>query len=262
MSVTPPVLEATGISKHFGNVTALRDASLRLEAGKVTALVGDNGAGKSTLVKVISGVLQPDSGNLLVNGQKVELKDPRAARSLGVHTLFQDLALVADLSTVENMFLGTELHVRFGSVRLPWLDRKGMRREAERALENLHVTTLVDVRGRVEGLSGGQRQSVAIARAVRSQASLVILDEPTAALGVAQAAEVLRLVERLRSVGTSVLLISHNMAEVFSVADVIAVLRLGEVIAQFDTAKTTHEEVVAAIVGAMPTLLDSEESPV
>jgi ABC-type sugar transport system ATPase subunit len=237
------------VSKSFGSVVALRGASLSLRPGQVTALVGDNGAGKSTLVKVMAGVLQPDSGQLVVGGSAVQLRDPQAAARHGIHTVFQDLALVDSMSTADNMFLGSEVRTTVAGIRLPWLNRKAMRRETRRALSDLGITTLSDVNTRIESLSGGQRQSVAIARAVREQAAVVMLDEPTAALGVTQAAHVLDLMARLRTAGTAVLVISHNLREVFAVTDNVVVLRLGRVVAEFRTGDTTEEEVVSAIVG-------------
>jgi D-xylose transport system ATP-binding protein len=250
-----------GINKRFGAVEALRGASLALAAGEVTALVGDNGAGKSTLVKIMSGVLAPDDGTLLFRGQPLALRDPHAARNQGIHTVFQDLALVDTLSTVENMFLGDELKLRVFGVRTPWLDRARMRRETMRALGDLGITTLRDPLTRIESLSGGQRQSVAIARAVRERAPLVMLDEPTAALGVTQAAQVLKLMDRLRDAGTAVLVISHNLREVFAVADRVIVLRLGRVVAEFLIRETSEEEVVSAIVGARFSGKTPEEEP-
>jgi ABC-type sugar transport system ATPase subunit len=243
------VFQVSDIHKSFGHVVALQGASLALRAGEVTALVGDNGAGKSTLVKVMSGVLQPDAGDLAVAGRPVHLRDPKDARAQGIHTVFQDLALVDALSTAENMFLGTEVRTRIGGVSLPWLNRREMRRASRAALNELGITTLKDVNTPIEALSGGQRQSVAIARAVRERAYVVMLDEPTAALGVTQAEQVLALMGRLRAAGTAVLVISHNLREVFAVTDNIVVLRLGRVVAEFRTSETTEEEVVSAIVG-------------
>jgi D-xylose transport system ATP-binding protein len=244
------VLQVEEAYKYFGSITALSGASVVLRSGQVTALVGDNGAGKSTLVKIISGVLQPDGGVIAVDGRTVALRDPRVARQYGIHTVFQDLGLVGSLSIVENLFLGTELHVHGFGVRTPWLDRQGMAREARRALNELGITTVSSVHSRIETLSGGQRQSVAIARAVREKARLVILDEPTAALGVQQAAHVLSLIGRLKRAGTSVLVVSHNLREVFAVSDRVVVMRLGSIVDEFVTAMTTEEEIVAAIVGA------------
>jgi ABC-type sugar transport system ATPase subunit len=246
----PAALEVEGVSKSFGSIAALEGVSLQVAAGRVTALVGDNGAGKSTLVKIMSGVLAPSTGSLRVDGRPIELRDPRAARQQGIHTVFQDLGLVGSLSIVENMFLCTEIRVRAMGIRTPFLDREAMRTAARTALDNLGVTTVKDIDAPVESLSGGQRQSVAIARAVREHARVVILDEPTAALGVAQAAQVLKLMERLRGSGTAVLVVSHNLREVFAISDVVVVLRLGKVAQVFETSQTDEEEVVGAIVGA------------
>ena len=243
-------LEVTNVSKSFGSITALEDVNLRLEAGRVTALVGDNGAGKSTLVKVISGIHAPTTGRLRVGGKDVEIRDPRSAKALGIHTVFQDLGLVGSLSIVENLFLCSEIRISAFGIRTPLLNREAMRVESRKALDNLGITTVKDIDAPVESLSGGQRQSVAIARAVREQARVVILDEPTAALGVAQSAQVLKLIERLRAAGTAVLVVSHNLREVFAVSDAVAVLRLGRVSHVFETTETDEEEVVAAIVGA------------
>jgi D-xylose transport system ATP-binding protein len=246
----PVALQVEGVSKSFGSIAALEGVSIELTAGRVTALVGDNGAGKSTLVKIMSGVLTPDTGSVRVNGLPVDLRDPRSARRHGIHTVFQDLGLVGSLSIVENMFLCTEIKVRAMGVRTPFLDREAMRSAARHALDNLGITTVQDIDAPVESLSGGQRQSVAIARAVREAARVVILDEPTAALGVAQAAQVLRLMERLRASGTAVLVVSHNLREVFAISDVVIVLRLGRVAQVLETSRTDEEEVVGAIVGA------------
>jgi D-xylose transport system ATP-binding protein len=246
----PIALEVDGVSKSFGSIAALEGVSLKLAAGRVTALVGDNGAGKSTLVKIMSGVITPNTGSVRVDGRAVDLRDPRSARQHGIHTVFQDLGLVGSLSIVENMFLCTEIRVRAMGLRTPFLDREAMRGAARTALDNLGITTVKDIDAPVESLSGGQRQSVAIARAVREQARVVILDEPTAALGVAQAAQVLLLMERLRASGTAVLVVSHNLREVFAISDVVIVLRLGRVAQVFETKETDEEEVVGAIVGA------------
>jgi ABC-type sugar transport system ATPase subunit len=245
----PVALEVRAAHKSFGHVTALQGASLTLRRGEVTALVGDNGAGKSTLVKVISGVIQPDSGSIHVAGEQITMRDPQAGRAKGIHTVFQDLALVNPLSTTENMFLGDEIRTKLGPITLPWLNRRAMRRETRRALGDLRVTTLKDVDVPIEMLSGGQRQSVAIARAVRERAAVVLLDEPTAALGVSQAEQVLELIGRLREQGTAVMVISHNLREVFAVSDRIVVMRLGRVAANFTANQTNEEEVVSAIVG-------------
>jgi ABC-type sugar transport system ATPase subunit len=243
-------LEVDNVSKSYGSINALEGASLTITSGKVTALVGDNGAGKSTLVKIMSGVLAPTSGQLRVDGKPVELREARAAREQGIHTVFQDLGLVGSLSIVENMFLCTEMKRNMFGIRTPLLDRDAMRIAARKALDDLGVTTVKDIDAPVESLSGGQRQTVAIARAVREHARVVILDEPTAALGVAQSAQVLKLMERLRASGTAVLVVSHNLREVFAVSDFVIVLRLGKVAQVFETSKTSEEEVVGAIMGA------------
>jgi D-xylose transport system ATP-binding protein len=241
--------EVANVSKSFGSINALEGASLKIAAGRVTALVGDNGAGKSTLVKIMSGVLTPTAGALRIDGQAVEFREPRAARRLGIHTVFQDLGLIGPLSIVENMFLCSELRHRVLGLPTPFLDRGAMRIAARGALDNLGVTTVRDIDAPVESLSGGQRQTVAIARAVREKARMVILDEPTAALGVAQSAQVLKLMERLRASGTAVLVVSHNLREVFAVSDVVVVMRLGRISQIFETSQTTEEEVVGAIMG-------------
>lgn len=242
-------LEVDNVSKSFGSINALEGVSLRIAAGRVTALVGDNGAGKSTLVKILSGILTPTGGALRVDGQAVELREARAARAYGIHTVFQDLGLVGPLTIAENMFLCTEKRVRVLGLPTPFLDREGMRLAARRALDNLGVSTVRDIDATVESLSGGQRQTVAIARAVRERARIVILDEPTAALGVAQSAQVLKLMGRLRDAGTAVLVVSHNLREVFAVSDIVVVLRLGRVAQVFETSRTNEEEVIGAIMG-------------
>lgn len=247
-----PTLSLKAITKHYGTVHALQGASLELFAGEITALVGDNGAGKSTLVKIISGIVQPTNGALEVNGKPVILLNPQVARSAGIHTVFQDLALVDSLTTSENMFLGSEIRLKLFNWSLPILDRKKMKIETMKALSILGITTLKDPSMRIESLSGGQRQSVAIARAVRDSAPIIVLDEPTAALGVSQSEQVLQLMNRLRENGTAVLVISHNLREVFSISDRVVVMRLGKIVASFLTKDVTEEVVVSAIVGSFP----------
>ncbi|HET9500912.1 MAG TPA: ATP-binding cassette domain-containing protein [Marmoricola sp.] len=237
------VLSLAGVHKRFGAVQALTDVHLDVRAGEVVALVGDNGAGKSTLVKVISGVYQPDSGVIEVAGARATIAGPSAAQSLGIATVFQDLALCDNLDVVANLFLGQE-HLRAGLI-----DEVDMEQEAWRLLRSLSAK-IPSVRIPIASLSGGQRQTVAIARSLVGKPRIVMLDEPTAALGVAQTAEVLNLVERLREQGLGVLLISHNMADVQAVADRIVVLRLGRNAAEFRTEEATAEELVAAITGA------------
>jgi len=227
--VTPtdgePLLQLRRVSKSFGAVHALQDVSLDIDAGQVTALAGDNGAGKSVLIKCIAGIHTPDTGEILWKGGRVHIRTPRDAAALGIETVHQDLALCDNLDIVQNMFLGRE--------RLRWgftLDEEAMEKSAAKTLHSLAVTTVRSVRQPVKSLSGGQRQSVAIAKAVLWNSELVIMDEPTAALGVAQTAMVLSLVRTLADRGLAVLLVSHNMNDVFQVADRIAVLRLGRLV--------------------------------
>jgi ABC-type sugar transport system ATPase subunit len=219
-----PLLELRGVSKHFGAVQALSGVDLTIPAGQVTALVGDNGAGKSVTIKAIAGIHTPDSGQILFNGRPVHIHTPRDASALGIETVHQDLALCDNLDIVQNMFLGRE------RVRGILLQENEMEKAANETLSSLAVTTVRSVRQPVASLSGGQRQSVAIAKAVLWNSKLVIMDEPTAALGVAQTAMVLNLVKRLAGRGLAVLLVSHNMHDVLQVADRIAVLRLGHLI--------------------------------
>jgi D-xylose transport system ATP-binding protein len=242
-----PILEARGISKSFGAVQALFDVDFEVYGGEVVALVGDNGAGKSTLIKCISGAHLPDTGTIRLDGVEVKIHTPSDATHLGIETVYQDLALCDNLDVVANMFLGRE------AAPVPLLgpiEELSMEKGSLEVLESLHVTTIPSVRQRVETLSGGQRQSVAISRAVMWKAKVVILDEPTAALGVAQTEQVLALIRRLREQGLGVVVITHNLHEVFEVADRIVVLRLGRRVATFDHAATTPEDVVATITGA------------
>jgi D-xylose transport system ATP-binding protein len=215
------LISLQGVSKTFGAVRAVNNVSLEIKTGRVTALVGDNGAGKSSLVKTISGLWEPDSGKILWRGKPVQLRSPKDAEALGITTIYQDLALCDNLDIVQNMFLGHE------KMRHWTLDETSMEIAARETLKELSVTTVRSIRQPVASLSGGQRQSVAVAKAVMSQASLVIMDEPTAALGVAQTRMVLDLIKRLAGRGTTVLMISHNLVDVFEVADDIAVLYLG-----------------------------------
>lgn len=234
------ILSLRNVSKQFGAVTALEDIELDVHAGEVVALVGDNGAGKSTLVKVLAGVHQPTAGSIRFMGQDVTLDNPGTALDLGIATVFQDLALCENLDVVSNLFLGHELK--------PWaLDEVQMEVRAWTLLQEL-AARIPSVREPVASLSGGQRQTVAIARSLLLDPEIIMLDEPTAALGVAQTAEVLNLIERVRDRGHGVILISHNMADVRAVADRIVVLRLGKNNGVF-TADTPHEELVSAITG-------------
>jgi D-xylose transport system ATP-binding protein len=241
-----PLLELRGISKSFGAVQALTDVDFDVYPGEVVALVGDNGAGKSTLIKCVSGALTADKGTILVEGQEVKIHTPSDATRLGIETVYQDLALCDNLDVVANMFLGRENADPAG---LGPLQELKMEKRSLQVLDSLRVTTIPSVRQWVASLSGGQRQSVAISRAVMWSAKLVILDEPTAALGVAQTAQVHSLIKRLREQGLGVVVITHNIREVFELADRIIVLRLGRRVATFEQQKTTPEEVVAAIMG-------------
>ncbi len=219
-----PLLSLRGLSKAFGPVRALTNVDLDVPAGLVTALTGDNGAGKSTLIKTISGLWEPDEGEILWEGRHVHLGSPRGAEALGITTIYQDLALCDNLDIVQNMFLGHE------RLRRGLLDEGSMEKTARETLEDLHVTTVRSVRQAVGSLSGGQRQSVAVAKAVMSRSKLIIMDEPTAALGVAQTTMVLELITRLAHQGIGVIVISHNLNDVFEVADRIAVLYLGRMV--------------------------------
>ena len=235
-------LELRGVGKSFGPVVALSGVDFSAEAGDVTALVGDNGAGKSTLVKCIGGIHRIDTGEILVDGTPQQLHEPRDAARLGIEIVHQDLALADNLDVVGNMFLGRE-HL----TRLHTLDENSMETLARQALDSLSVTTIRSARQLVASLSGGQRQTVAIAKAVLWQSKIVILDEPTAALGVAQTAQVLDLVRRLAEQGVAVILVSHNMNDVLRVADSIAVLFLGRTAAQVRRAEVTQTQVVELI---------------
>jgi D-xylose transport system ATP-binding protein len=253
VAVGDPVLALRGITKRFGAVRALSDVDLDVSPGEVVALVGDNGAGKSTLVKVISGVQPADSGEIRFAGRPVSIPTPPASQHLGIATVFQDLALCDNLDVVGNLFLGQEL------TRGAVLDEPEMERRSWNLLRELSAR-LPSVRSPVASLSGGQRQTVAISRSLLGDPKLVMLDEPTAALGVAQTAQVLNLIERLRERGLAVVLISHNMADVFAVADRIAVLRLGRNAGEFRTTETSREDVIAAITGAADNVVVERES--
>jgi D-xylose transport system ATP-binding protein len=239
-----PIIELVDVTKSFGPVSVLKGVSLSAYPGRVTALVGDNGAGKSTLIKGLAGVQPYDSGQVLFAGEPVSLHHPREASRLGIEVVYQDLALCDNLDIVQNMFLGRE-ETSFGT-----FDEGEMERQASETLRSLSVRTVKSVRQKVASLSGGQRQTVAIARSVLKAAKVVILDEPTAALGVAQTEQVLSLVRRLADSGVAVIMISHNLIDVFAVADHINVLYLGQMVASVDTAKTTSDDVVGYITGS------------
>jgi D-xylose transport system ATP-binding protein len=248
MSEDVPTLELRDVSKSFGSVQALTDVSLSVRAGEVMALVGDNGAGKSTLIKSVAGIHPIDSGEILFEGKPVTIHGPKDAARLGIEIVYQDLALCDNLDVVQNMYLGREAHDQFHVLKEPEMER----RTAE-TLKTLAVTTIRSTRQKVATLSGGQRQSVAVARAVMWNSKIVILDEPTAALGVAQTRQVLDLVKRLGQQGLAVILVSHNLHDIFEAANRITVLRLGRDIAVYDVAKTTQQEVVSAITAGIPT---------
>lgn len=239
-----PLLRMVGIGKTFGPVRALSGVDLEVYANEVIGLVGDNGAGKSTLVKTISGVGPADEGEIYVEGQRVDINSPQAASRLGIETVYQDLALCDNLDVTSNLFLGREIRTPFRT-----LNTIEMEKRALAVLRTLDVK-LPSARTLVASLSGGQRQSIAVAKTILRNAKVVMLDEPTAALGVAQTRQVLNLIKRLRDQGLGVIVISHNMADVFEVADKVAVMRLGRKVATFDVKNATTNQVIAAITGA------------
>jgi len=239
--MSTPILSLRGVNKSFGPVHVLRDVDFNAYAGKVTALVGDNGAGKSTLIKCIAGIYIPERGEFLFEGAKVTIDGPRDATALGIEIVYQDLALCDNLDIVHNMFLGRE--EKSGVT----LDESKMESMAKKTLDGLSVRTVKSIRQKVESLSGGQRQTVAIARAVLWNSKVVILDEPTAALGVAQTEQVLKLVRRLADNGLAVIVISHNLNDVFQVADNIAAMYLGTMAAQIEKSQVTQNDVVQLI---------------
>jgi simple sugar transport system ATP-binding protein len=240
-----PVIEARRLTKSFGTVRALRACSFEAHAGQVTALVGDNGAGKSTLVKILSGVYAPDDGRIFVDGREVHISSPQAASALGIETVYQDLALALDLDAASNIFLGRELR-RFHFLH----DQREMRRRTATQFAELGVGMVQDLRVPVASFSGGQRQSVAIARAATWARHVILMDEPTAALGVIQTAKVLELIDSVRARGLAVVFISHNLPQVIEVADQIEVLRLGVRVARFKRGEADVDRLIAAISGA------------
>jgi ABC-type sugar transport system ATPase subunit len=244
-----PVLEARGINKHFGPVQALRNVDLSVFPGEVVALIGDNGAGKSTLINVLTGVLPLESGEIVFSGEQVRFSSPQEARAHGIETVYQDLAVAPHLDAVANIFLGRERRQSGLLGTAGFLDNRRMRKETDEQLSRLKVR-VPDLERRLVTLSGGQRQGVAVARAVMWASKVVIMDEPTAALGVAQTAKVLDLIRQVRDTGIPVVFISHNMPNVFQVADRIVVLRLGEVVTELDPKSATVEDAVAAMTGS------------
>jgi len=243
-----PLLEIRDLSKTFGSVQALTDVDFEVRSGEVMALVGDNGAGKSTLIKCIAGIHGYDSGEVFFDGKPVSIHGPKDAAKLGIEVVYQDLALCDNLDVVQNMYLGREIRDFLFRLKEPAMEQ----RSAE-TLKGLRVTTIKSIRQTVATLSGGQRQSVAVARAVMWNSKLVILDEPTAALGVAQTEQVLELVRRLAEQGLGVVLISHNLHDIFETANRITVLRLGRNVGIYERATTTQQEVVQAITAGIPT---------
>jgi D-xylose transport system ATP-binding protein len=260
MSENGAILSIKGISKHFGPVQALDGVDLDVRAGEVLALVGDNGAGKSTLVKSISGIHTVDSGEFVFEGKQVTIGGPAAATELGIATVYQDLALCDNLDVVANLFLGQEELVGGAGTTIRALDEIAMEQRSHELLEQLSVT-IPSVRSEVGTLSGGQRQQVAVARSLLGEPKVVMLDEPTAALGVVQTKQVLDLIRRLRERNLGVIVISHNLADVFAVADRIFVLRLGRRAGIFDSSDTTEEQVVGAITGAATDTDEREGQP-
>lgn len=253
-----PTLQLQGISKAFSAVQALQDVDFEVYAGEVVGLVGDNGAGKSTLIKIISGVYTADKGEIFVDGAKANISTPQDATKVGIETVHQDLALCDNMDVVSNLFLGREERWTIIPFLVRPLRELAMEQRTREVLKELNVR-LPSLRVPVEALSGGQRQSVAVAKTILRNAKVVLLDEPTAALGVAQTRQVLELIRRLRSQGLAVVVISHNLADIFEVVDRVIVLRLGRRVATFDIRSTTREQVVAAITGAeFGKLLQSE----
>jgi ABC-type sugar transport system ATPase subunit len=244
-----PVLEARGINKHFGPVRALTDVDLSVFPGEVVALIGDNGAGKSTLINVLTGVLPLESGEIVFAGERVRFSSPHEARAHGIETVYQDLAVAPHLDAVANIFLGRERRRSGLAGVVGFLDNHRMRKETDEQLSRLRVQ-VPDLERRLVTLSGGQRQGVAVARAVMWASKVVIMDEPTAALGVAQTSKVLDLIRQVRDTGIPVIFISHNMPNVFQVADRIVVLRLGQVVTELNPKTATIEDAVAAMTGS------------
>jgi simple sugar transport system ATP-binding protein len=255
-----PLLEARGVSKRYGNVLALDGANFTVLPGEVVAMIGDNGAGKSTLVKSLSGAIRPDNGEILIEGKPVRMTSPLDAREHGIETVYQDLALAPDLDAAANLHLGREIY-RFNALRfLHVLNRSVMRQRAVTAFADLGVK-LPDVTAPVGTMSGGQRQSVAVARAVLYASKVIFMDEPTAALGVVQRERVLDTIRRVRDRGIAVVLISHNMPEVLAVADRVEVMRMGRRVAVYTASQTSVEELVGAMTGALEMSALSEAGP-
>jgi D-xylose transport system ATP-binding protein len=249
MSSNGSLLSLKGVSKRFGAVQALSDVDFDVKAGEVVGLVGDNGAGKSTLVKTISGIYSPDEGEFTFDGEPVSVSGPQDATALGIATVYQDLALCDNLDVVANLFLGREVVAGGPGGVVQTLDETAMEHQSHELLKNFAVT-IPSVRSEVGAMSGGQRQQVAVARSLLGEPKIVLLDEPTAALGVPQTAQVLALIKRLRERGLAVVVISHNLGDVFEVADRVFVMRLGKPAGNFNVADTNRDEIVAAITGS------------
>ena len=252
--LSTPTLETRNVSRSFGSVQALVDVDFEVRSGEVMALVGDNGAGKSTLIKCIAGIYPLDDGEIFFDGEKVSIHGPKDAAKLGIEVVYQDLSLADNLDVVQNMYLGREIHDFIGR-----LNEAPMEQRTAETLKGLTVTMIRSIRQQVARLSGGQRQSVAIGRAVMWNSRVVILDEPTAALGVAQTKQVLDLVGRLGEQGLAVVLISHNLHDIFEVADRITVLRLGRNVALYEREETTQQEVVEAITAGKLSKVPGQE---
>jgi D-xylose transport system ATP-binding protein len=252
-ATSPPTLELRGVSKSFGSVQALQEVDFEVRDGEVMALVGDNGAGKSTLIKCVAGIYAIDSGQVLFDGKPVTIHGPKDAAKLGIEVVYQDLALCDNLDVVQNMYLGREEHDPLFRLREAKMERK-----TSETLATLSVTTIRSVRQPVATLSGGQRQSVAVARAVMWNNRVVFLDEPTAALGVAQTRQVLALVNRLAEQGLAVVFVSHNLVDIFEVANRITVLRLGRNVGVYEKDKTTQQEIVQTITSGAATPDETE----
>jgi ABC-type sugar transport system ATPase subunit len=244
-----PLLRATNLTKRFGGLTAVNSANLEVHSGEVVGLVGDNGAGKSTLIKMVSGVYLPDGGQIEFDGKPMVMQDPREARAIGIETIYQDLALAENLDVSANIFLGREVRKPFLGNMVQILDRRVMSRESATVLDRLDIQ-IPSLAQQTRNLSGGQRQAVAIARAVYWNARLMIMDEPTAALGVPEQRKVLTLVRTLRDQGVPTIIISHNMQDVFAVADRIVIMRRGFIVGERKAAETTVDEIVSLMVGA------------
>ena len=247
-----PILAARNVVKRYGKVTAVRESDFDLFAGEVLAVVGDNGAGKSSIIKAMTGAVVPDSGQIYLDGEEVRFTSPNEARKRGIETVYQTLAVAPALDIATNLFLGREIRREGFLGKLRFLDKKAMRTEAKSQLESLGIATVQDITVPIENLSGGQRQAVAVARAAMFGTKLVILDEPTAALGVKETASVLDLIKRISARGLPVILISHDMPAIFEVADRIHVHRLGRRVGVVDPKEITMSDAVAFITGALP----------